>query len=248
MISFTTSFQPTEAPNRNTTPMPLYSADSPRLWLQPLNLADHLQDYFEIMSSPDSMLWSRSAPHTSLEETRRLMLDSLPTPEKPWNKRWTIVLKPPSRHPPLPTTPISELQPESESEPKSESEREIPIPDGSEVEMEKEKGKAKMIGIIGTPRKGELAYKVHPAYWGKGYMSEALSMFLDMFWGDGEDKPLTRLTAGADPENIGSIRVLEKAGFTKGEYVKDFHVRGVNDGSGVMSDMQFFVLERPPVR
>jgi len=90
----------------------------------------------------------------------------------------------------------------------------------------------KMIGIVGTPRKGELAYKINPEYWGKGYMSETLTMFLEMFW-------------GADPENIGSVRVLEKAGFQKGELVKDFHVRAVNEGGGKMSDMQFFYLERP---
>ena len=41
----------------------------------------------------------------------------------------------------------------------------------------------KMIGIIGTPRKGEIGYKIHPGYWGKGYMSEALALFLDMWWG-----------------------------------------------------------------
>ena len=40
----------------------------------------------------------------------------------------------------------------------------------------------KMIGIVGTPRKGELAYKINPEYWGKGYMSETLTMFLKMFW------------------------------------------------------------------
>ena len=41
------------------------------------------------------------------------------------------------------------------------------------------------------------------------------------------------------------MRVLEKAGFQKGELVKDFHVRAVNEGGGQMSDMQFFFLERP---
>jgi len=40
----------------------------------------------------------------------------------------------------------------------------------------------KMIGVVGTPRESEIAYKVHPDYWGKGYMSEALEMFLDLFW------------------------------------------------------------------
>lgn len=81
------------------------------------------------------------------------MLDSLPTPEQPWNQRWAIMLKP--------------------------STKSI-IADGSNSHLKAEK--PKMIGIVGTPRKGELAYKINPDYWGKGYMSETLTIFLKMFW------------------------------------------------------------------
>lgn len=38
--------------------MAVYAAESERLWLQSLSVEEHLQDYFEIMSSPGSMLWS----------------------------------------------------------------------------------------------------------------------------------------------------------------------------------------------
>jgi ribosomal-protein-alanine N-acetyltransferase len=80
------------------------------------------------------------------EETRTLILSSLPTPEKPWNKRYAIMLRPDlSVH-------IGEVQ------------------------------KPKMIGIVGTPRESEVAYKLHPTYWGRGYMSEALATFLELFW------------------------------------------------------------------
>ncbi|KAK0105106.1 hypothetical protein ONS96_004509 [Cadophora gregata f. sp. sojae] len=157
------------------------------------------------------------------------MLDSLPTPEKPWNRRWAILLKPSS---PTDVKSISNLNPE------------IGNSDDSDVPLDPRAEKPKMIGIVGTPRKGELAYKIHPDYWGKGYMSETLTIFLNMFWAAEENKDFTRLEAGADPENIGSVRVLEKAGFRKGEYVEEFHVRAVNEG-GKMSDMQFFYLERP---
>ena len=46
-----------------------------------------------------------------------------------------------------------------------------------------ESGGEKMIGVIGTPRKADIGYKLHPDYWGKGYMSEALKLFLEMWWG-----------------------------------------------------------------
>jgi ribosomal-protein-alanine N-acetyltransferase len=71
----------------------------------------------------------------------------MPTPEKPWNRRYAILLRPDPSRPP---------------------------PEGNQ--------KPKMIGILGTPREFEVAYKLHPDYWGKGYMSEALAMFIKIFW------------------------------------------------------------------
>jgi [ribosomal protein S5]-alanine N-acetyltransferase len=40
------------------------------------------------------------------------------------------------------------------------------------------------------------------------------------------------------------MRVLEKAGFQRGDYKKEFYVRAANEG-GKKSDLQFFYLERP---
>ncbi|KAI9642060.1 hypothetical protein NHQ30_009931 [Ciborinia camelliae] len=51
------------------------------------------------------------------------------------------------------------------------------------VEDEGERKEMKMIGIIGishTP--ANVGYKIHPDYWGKGYMTEALKLFVEMFW------------------------------------------------------------------
>ena len=42
--------------------------------------------------------------------------------------------------------------------------------------------KPTMIGLVGTPREQEAGYRLHPDYWGKGYMTEAFGMFLKLFW------------------------------------------------------------------
>lgn len=59
-----------------------------------------------------------------------------------------------------------------------------------------------------------------------------------------ENKDLMRLEAGADPENVGSMRVLEKAGFKKGELRKEFYKRAA-DETGKMRDLQWYHLDRP---
>jgi hypothetical protein len=38
--------------------MSVYAAESPRLWLQPLSVDEHLNDFYEIMMDPRSMFWS----------------------------------------------------------------------------------------------------------------------------------------------------------------------------------------------
>jgi len=90
--------------------------------------------------------------HSSLEETRQLIYTTTPTDIDPWRKVYAIVLRPEAT--------------EQKSDPclsvKSESPR--------------------MIGVLGTPREFELAYKIHSDFWGKGYMSEALEAYIDLFW------------------------------------------------------------------
>jgi L-amino acid N-acyltransferase YncA len=57
------------------------------------------------------------------------------------------------------------------------------------------------------------------------------------------NKKYDRLLAAADPENKASLRVLEKAGFQKGKYMKDFYERSALGGK--KSDLQFVYLLRP---
>jgi len=159
------------------------------------------------------------------------MQESLPTPKKPWNQRWAILLR--------------------------------PLPGSQEI------SKPRMIGIVGIVREQEIGYKVHPDFWGKGYMTEALRMFINMYWKmEGKisspffcEKSISlvnnivlisvlvntkydKLIAAADPGNPASLRILEKAGFQKGEYKKDFYERVV-DGLVIKGDLQFFYLPRP---
>jgi RimJ/RimL family protein N-acetyltransferase len=101
-----------------------------------------------------------------------MIQNSQPTPEEPWNRRWAIMLKPST-----PSHSTSQIPPSQTSRDKSSGEAGDSRGDwGGQV-------KAKLIGTIGTPRKAEVGYKLHPEYWGKGYMSEALEMFLRMWWG-----------------------------------------------------------------
>lgn len=59
-------------------------------------------------------------------------------------------------------------------------------------------------------RNGELGYTFHRSYWGNGYATEAVRQLLELGFGQLQ---LERIAATCHPDNIGSIRVLEKSGF-----------------------------------
>lgn len=72
-----------------------------------------------------------------------------------------------------------------------------------------------MFGLtLGKPhyRNAEVWYKINPAYWNKGYASEALRAVLNFGF---NTLHLHRIEAGCAVENTASVKVLEKAGFTK---------------------------------
>jgi GrpB-like predicted nucleotidyltransferase (UPF0157 family) len=56
----------------------------------------------------------------------------------------------------------------------------------------------------------ELAYRLHKQYWGKGYATELASALIK--WGF-QQLDISKIVAGAEPENIVSQKVLMKAGF-----------------------------------
>ncbi|MDR6549212.1 GNAT family protein [Paenibacillus qinlingensis] len=62
----------------------------------------------------------------------------------------------------------------------------------------------------GPHQKCILGYSMDQAHNGKGYMTEAIQLILKYAF---EEVGLQRVEAGVMPRNVGSIRVLEKAGF-----------------------------------
>ncbi|KAJ3254615.1 hypothetical protein HDU77_003995 [Chytriomyces hyalinus] len=59
---------------------------------------------------------------------------------------------------------------------------------------------------------GEVGYFLHPEFWGKGFMKEAMQAFLEHVF---EDKEATVIKADVDPRNASSMRLLESVGFVE---------------------------------
>lgn len=215
--------------------MAAYAATSPRLHLKTLSEDVHLYDLHTIQSNLQSMFWSTKKVTTDIEQTRAVLRNSLPTEEQPWNERWAILLR---------CTPETLYDQTGGNDTAAWNPWKGETSYVSQEEMEQRKaGKLRLIGVIGIVREQEIGYKIHPEFWGKGYMGEALRMFIEMWWGMEINMKYDRLLAAADPENKASLRVLEKAGFQKGEYRKDFYERGVLGGK--KSDLQCVYLLRP---
>ncbi len=76
----------------------------------------------------------------------------------------------------------------------------------------------KFIGLFGLNigrevyKRGEVWYKLHPYFWGKGYATESLNCILDFCF---EDLNLHRIESGCAVENVASFKVMEKAGMIR---------------------------------
>jgi RimJ/RimL family protein N-acetyltransferase len=69
-----------------------------------------------------------------------------------------------------------------------------------------------------------MGYLISPAAQGQGYATEAARALLDFGLTTGG---LHRITATCDPENTGSVRVLEKIGMSREGHLRDhFLIRG----------------------
>lgn len=97
-----------------------------------------------------------------------------------------------------------------------------------------EKSSKRMIGIIGfddyAPKyhRAGLDYAIVHDAWGRGYATEASRVLLDLGF---NHMNLNRIFATVDPENIGSIRVIEKLGMKLEGYLRQnvFHNNKFSD-------------------
>ena len=72
--------------------------------------------------------------------------------------------------------------------------------------------------------RAEIGYAMAHAYWGKGYMNEALKALVSHVF---EVMELRRLEADVDPRNVASIRTLERLGFQREGFLRErWHVNG----------------------
>ncbi len=67
-----------------------------------------------------------------------------------------------------------------------------------------------VILIDGKPDVKEIGYILHRAHWGQGIAREAVSRVIDHGF---DDLNLRRIFADTDPENAGSISLIERLGF-----------------------------------
>jgi len=85
----------------------------------------------------------------------------------------------------------------------------------------------------GPINKCMIGYGLAKKHNGKGYMSEAVKLFVDYVF---ETYKFHRIEGGAMPSNIGSIRVMEKAGFEKeGIERKGVKINGVWEDHQILS-------------
>ena len=101
------------------------------------------------------------------------------------------------------------------------------------------------IGLFGIKlsmnkyRRGEIWYKIHPKYWNKGYATEALKTVINFGF---DELNLHRIEAGCAVGNIGSIKVLEKAGMTQeGKFRQLLPLK-----SGWSDNFEYSILESDP--
>lgn len=95
----------------------------------------------------------------------------------------------------------------------------------------------RVIGKAGCWRMEEIGFILHPDYWGKGLIHEALSAAIPHIF---ETLPISHLMADVDPRNDASIAVLSRLGFRESGRAKNTILVGDE-----WCDSVYFELPRP---
>lgn len=91
------------------------------------------------------------------------------------------------------------------------------------------KGSDRLLGLTGfwnfrkEHSRTEIGYNLHPDFWGKGIMTEAIGMILPFAF---EKIHFHSIDAHVNPDNIGSARALEKNGFVQEGLFRDNYYFG----------------------
>ena len=98
-------------------------------------------------------------------------------------------------------------------------------------------GSVTLFHIDLTHHRAEIGYAQGRAYWGQGYMQEALKAVLNHAF---EILNLHRIEADVDPRNAASVRTLERLGFQREGYLRErWQV------NGEIQDAFYYGLLRP---
>lgn len=93
------------------------------------------------------------------------------------------------------------------------------------------------IGTAGMNQEDEIGFILHPDFWRKGIVTEAMTAIIPYLFATTEAK---RLWADADPHNLASVNCLKKLGFHETHRKKNTFL--IN---GVWSDSVYLALQRP---
>ena len=98
-------------------------------------------------------------------------------------------------------------------------------------------GSVTLFNLEFTHHRAEIGYVQGRAYWGQGYMQEALKAVINYAF---ESLNIHRLEADVDPRNDASVRTLERLGFQREGYLRErWQV------NGEIQDAFFYGLLRP---
>ncbi|KAH6710993.1 GNAT domain-containing protein [Leptodontidium sp. 2 PMI_412] len=75
------------------------AAQSERLWLQPMNVEDHLEGYHALVTDELVTKWSSDSGPRSLDRTKEKLISRMPSDEKPWMEMYAILLRPSGAEP-----------------------------------------------------------------------------------------------------------------------------------------------------